>query len=190
VKKFLLSTLAVAAIALPSVSQAALNVQVPSNATLIFKGLEWAWASPLDQTTVDLSYQSQYGWRLPTAAELAFAPTGIQFIYAGANTPFGGSDPASGATWQYTNGQTGAAANAVRYFSNFSHLDFCNAPGSGCGFNNEPAWNVGAGFSESLAVRTPPGGVPEPAAWAMMLAGFGLVGSAMRRREKVAVTFA
>lgn len=33
-------------------------------------------------------------------------------------------------------------------------------------------------------------GVPEPAAWAMMLAGFGLVGSAMRRREKVAVTFA
>jgi len=27
------------------------------------------------------------------------------------------------------------------------------------------------------------GGVPEPAAWAMMLAGFGLVGSAMRRRE-------
>ena len=35
-----------------------------------------------------------------------------------------------------------------------------------------------------------PGGVPEPAAWAMMLAGFGLVGSAMRRREKVAVTFA
>lgn len=33
-------------------------------------------------------------------------------------------------------------------------------------------------------------GVPEPAAWAMMLAGFGLVGSAMRRRTKVAVTFA
>ena len=32
--------------------------------------------------------------------------------------------------------------------------------------------------------------VPEPAAWAMMLAGFGLVGAAMRRREKVAVTFA
>mgnify|MGYP000854143153 CR=1 FL=1 len=32
--------------------------------------------------------------------------------------------------------------------------------------------------------------VPEPAAWAMMLAGFGLVGAAMRRREKVAVAFA
>ncbi len=32
--------------------------------------------------------------------------------------------------------------------------------------------------------------VPEPAAWAMMLAGFGLVGTAMRRRQKMAVTFA
>jgi hypothetical protein len=34
------------------------------------------------------------------------------------------------------------------------------------------------------------GGVPEPASWAMMLAGFGLVGGAMRRREKMAVTYA
>lgn len=34
------------------------------------------------------------------------------------------------------------------------------------------------------------GAVPEPAAWAMMLAGFGLVGGAMRRRQKVAATFA
>jgi hypothetical protein len=26
--------------------------------------------------------------------------------------------------------------------------------------------------------------VPEPAAWALMLAGFGLVGGAMRRRQR------
>lgn len=41
-----------------------------------------------------------------------------------------------------------------------------------------------------LAANGMQNGVPEPAAWAMMLAGFGLVGSAMRRRAKVAVTFA
>ena len=29
------------------------------------------------------------------------------------------------------------------------------------------------------------GGVPEPAAWAMMIGGFGMVGAAMRRRPKV-----
>lgn len=33
-------------------------------------------------------------------------------------------------------------------------------------------------------------GVPEPAAWAMMLAGFGLAGAAMRRRTRLTVTYA
>lgn len=36
----------------------------------------------------------------------------------------------------------------------------------------------------------PPPVVPEPATWAMMLAGFGAVGYAMRRRRNVAVRFA
>jgi len=34
------------------------------------------------------------------------------------------------------------------------------------------------------------GAVPEPASWAMMLGGFGLVGGAMRSRRRAAVTFA
>jgi hypothetical protein len=33
-------------------------------------------------------------------------------------------------------------------------------------------------------------GVPEPAAWAMMLGGFGLVGGMMRRRQSMQVTYA
>jgi hypothetical protein len=33
------------------------------------------------------------------------------------------------------------------------------------------------------------GGVPEPASWAMMLGGFGMVGGAMRSRRKAAVSF-
>jgi len=35
----------------------------------------------------------------------------------------------------------------------------------------------------------PPGGVPEPATWAMMIAGFGAVGVMMRRRASVRVSF-
>lgn len=31
--------------------------------------------------------------------------------------------------------------------------------------------------------------VPEPATWAMMIAGFGMAGAAMRRRRQVAVSF-
>ena len=34
------------------------------------------------------------------------------------------------------------------------------------------------------------GGVPEPATWAMMIAGFGMAGAAMRRRVRTSVSFA
>jgi hypothetical protein len=42
---------------------------------------------------------------------------------------------------------------------------------------------------EDESVRST-GAVPEPASWAMMLGGFGLVGGAMRSRRKAAVSFA
>jgi PEP-CTERM motif len=46
------------------------------------------------------------------------------------------------------------------------------------------------GLNELRVFDAPPtGGVPEPASWAMMITGFGLVGGAMRRR-KVSVTYA
>jgi hypothetical protein len=41
-----------------------------------------------------------------------------------------------------------------------------------------------AASAYSMADLYQPGVVPEPAAWAMMLTGFGLVGAAMRRRGK------
>ena len=34
-----------------------------------------------------------------------------------------------------------------------------------------------------------PGAVPEPASWAMMIAGFGLTGGAMRRRPRASLRF-
>jgi hypothetical protein len=44
--------------------------------------------------------------------------------------------------------------------------------------------------STILASAQGPGGVPEPAAWALMISGFGLTGAAMRRRANVQVTYA
>lgn len=38
------------------------------------------------------------------------------------------------------------------------------------------------------ALPPPLPGVPEPSSWAMMIAGFGLVGASMRRRKSAAVT--
>jgi len=54
-------------------------------------------------------------------------------------------------------------------------------------------WNlrvVAAGsYTQSTAQIYATGGVPEPASWALMLGGFGLVGAAMRRRQRTAISF-
>ena len=44
-----------------------------------------------------------------------------------------------------------------------------------------PGQDAACAFTRDILAA--PGGVPEPAAWAMMLAGFGMIGSAMRRRN-------
>lgn len=52
---------------------------------------------------------------------------------------------------------------------------------------------VGNDDAAQFVIRTftPSPGVPEPAAWAMMLGGFGLIGAAMRRRKHtMAITYA
>jgi hypothetical protein len=41
----------------------------------------------------------------------------------------------------------------------------------------------GGVFFDSVAVTGPSGAVPEPAAWALMIGGFGLTGAALRRRR-------
>ncbi|MEP6786540.1 MAG: PEPxxWA-CTERM sorting domain-containing protein [Sphingomonadales bacterium] len=48
---------------------------------------------------------------------------------------------------------------------------------------------AGLGYDDFTFDVSNNGGVPEPATWAMMLAGFGVVGAAMRRR-RVTVSFA
>ncbi|NJC07421.1 hypothetical protein GGQ62_000419 [Polymorphobacter fuscus] len=47
----------------------------------------------------------------------------------------------------------------------------------------EPTAHWGYVYLDGFGAAPPPiGGVPEPSSWAMMIAGFGLVGGAMRRR--------
>jgi len=60
------------------------------------------------------------------------------------------------------------------------------------GFYNYSQANVlYAGIEEVVLPPTPgPGGIPEPATWAMLILGFGLVGGAMRRRRGVAAGIA
>jgi hypothetical protein len=162
---------------------AAINLPVPTNAYITFGGLDWAWASPCSPTgciggndPLDLSFQGTLGWRLPTAAELLAAPTAADFVFAGANIPNGGAD-INGTT--FTGSPGGDAACAAAYFTPgfFNHCDYSDGNIGAVfglpGFPGEPS-------VETWVVRG--GVIPEPATWAMMIAGFGLVGAALRRR--------
>jgi hypothetical protein len=46
---------------------------------------------------------------------------------------------------------------------------------------------VGEQFRTVNLIRPAGGGIPEPLTWAMMVAGFGLVGAAVRRRQTATV---
>ena len=47
----------------------------------------------------------------------------------------------------------------------------------------------GSDYSSALTLAVPPE-VPEPASWAMMLAGFGAIGFVTRRQRRVSITYA
>ncbi len=173
----------VALVATAGANAAPINSPVPTNAYITMGGLDWAWANPLPGG-VDLSYQGQFGWRLPTAAELANSPFATDFLTANGNVPFNGIDPISGANMQfvnsvYTNAQSRSAL-AVPYFSlSFLHADWGNGRGQPTG-----PWAGMPGsfsFAEQLVVRNA-SPVPEPIS--MIVFGSLVVGGivAVRRR--------
>lgn len=166
---------------LGSASAAVINAPVASNAYITFNNLDWAWAFPLPaESGLDLSYQSQFGWRLPTAAELANAPLATDFLFAGANVPLGGSDPLTGARFAATNASlTGAGACATPYFSNsYTHCDWQD--GNGQLYAPWAGTPNARSFADQLVVRA----VPEADTYAMLVAGLGVLGLVARRRRQ------
>jgi hypothetical protein len=98
---------------------------------------------------------------------------------------------ASGATTGYVNGVaqftfTNAGLTAVTSDIHFFRDDFATGQGeASSGFVDYIRVYDTALTGSEVAALTPPGvgGVPEPAAWAFMIGGFGLVGAASRRRR-------
>lgn len=78
-------------------------------------------------------------------------------------------------------GNNSDPANPPNNVTAFYLFNFGNTGATGLTFSPNAQ-----GFSNA-AIYTPPRGVPEPATWAMMLLGFGGIGTAMRRRRNPAL---
>lgn len=167
---------------------ATLQAPLPTNAYISENGYDWAWAFPLPASYgLDLSYQSSFGWRIPTAQELTFAPLATDFLFAGGNVPFNGRDPVSGASFAAVNSASisaqSAGAVATPYFSSsFFHADWQDGLGQPDG-----PWAGMAGappsWGDQLVIRA--SSVPEPATWSLLVLGFValLGGWRLRRRS-------
>ena len=87
--------------------------------------------------------------------------------------------------WETTGTSQTAAIGFGDGAGNSEVLEGSNTSGLNSIVANHSLW-----FDQNLTPVTPPSGaVPEPATWAMMILGFGLVGAGMRRR-RVRVAFA
>lgn len=187
--KRLSTVLAASALALAagSAGAATYNNPVAANAYITYGGLQWAWASAAEigSFAIDLTYQAAYGWRLPTATELLSAPVAQDFLFAGGNVPFGGTDPLSGSYFSYLDASyTDNGACAAAYFSNSTNCDWGNAPGT---MNDPQPWQGQPGapsYAEGLVVRGIGAAIPVPAAGVMLLSGLGLFGGLTARRRR------
>ena len=118
------------------------------------------------------SHTQTYGWLaalVPGIVVNSSSSTGLTLTAAG-NSNFPGLSNADLSSGPWHN-----------YFTNFGALPVLATGSSGQA--------VIIGGSGGSITAPPPGAVPEPSTWAMMLLGFGMIGSAMRRSRKQTVCY-
>ena len=118
---------------------------------------------PTQSYSADASALSVIDTNIPYALRFSFNPISALFVVA-------------------TDGHTNGCVLSV---SSFCALGF-NVDGGIPSFvaqvtNDASVWQAEVILDET---QVGPIGIPEPASWAMLVAGFGLVGAAKRRREK------
>jgi hypothetical protein len=117
----------------------------------------------------------------------------LSFDYA--NNPFGpsaamdfGVRGASGELFKNSVTHTGSVLSAMNW-TNYTFEFTATEAMSTLFFTNTAGITSGGIYLDNVSVVGPEAGaIPEPATWALMIGGFGLAGSALRRRRRVALT--
>ena len=86
-----------------------------------------------------------------------------------------------------TAGSEFAATTNAELFAPFSEMQFGNGRTMQFGISRDPGLTSSGFVPSGLTSGGPLAGVPEPTAWMMLIAGFGLVGL-MARRRKTAIS--
>ena len=95
----------------------------------------------------------------------------------------------NGVVGQFTNSGSVSSATVVDVPVSFTSNNFLRLVGQ----LNPGGNGTGDGLitgSLTFTASQAPGGVPEPATWALLILGFGTVGGAMRRRSRMRVAYA
>lgn len=176
-------TVALAGLLAAGSAQAAIidnSTPIPDSVVLLNfngSGLDWVYAGPIGPGEwgpgwiEDASYRAAEGWRAATPAEWANHPDWDDFIVPGYSV-----SPNAGHT------DHSSYLFASEYWGDFYHVDINDfANGSVTDGVNNPG--VLGWVPETIYVRV--SAVPEPETYAMLLAGLGLLGFSVRRKQNV-----
>lgn len=119
-----------------------------------------------------------------TDADSIVVNTGANLTATASKLLFDYSGPAG-----FLDFQQGPFGTGMKYYCNASSLSACLQGASAVpeSYNGPSAQFQARTGLQTIATATAVGGVPEPATWALALAGFALTGSMMRRRSVKAV---
>jgi hypothetical protein len=130
-------------------------------------------------STLSQIFSTEEGGRYKVSFDFGALGGGLQTIFATAYAD--GGNAALGTVSATRVADNNLSTTFARYSFNFIGA----SSSTRLSFNVDPATDNVDGILDNVSVS-----VPEPAAWAMMIAGFGLVGAASRRRRSIETTYA
>lgn len=167
-------------------------------------GTYTAPATSSPYSLANVFYPDGHDWLflLGTATDLAGDPPGqkhvvvfggTQWAASAQNIAFGTLFPTTLESNLIAALEDAASGNGVQ--SSYDYIDnFWNGDAQNAGLKFAPgdsfsimAFSTGQNIGSGSTTFTPAGGVPEPASWTLLIGGFGMLGTALRRRQRHAL---